>query len=100
MFDLSLARVALASAYPELPRSHPGLLDRFANRAVGPMIRSMRAWRVRRVGIPEQVAQYTERMRQLTSSALRTTADEVRLELRRSGLAAEAVARSFALIRE
>jgi preprotein translocase subunit SecA len=100
MFDLSLARAALASAYPELPRSHPGLLDRFANRAVGPMIRSMRAWRVRRVGIPEQVAQYTERMRQLTSSALRTTADEVRLELRRSGLAAEAVARSFALIRE
>jgi len=28
MFDLSLARAALASAYPELPRSHPGLLDR------------------------------------------------------------------------
>src|SRR5262245_7708173 len=100
MFDLSLPGAALSSAYPELPRSRPGLLDRFANRAAGPLIRSVRAWRVRRARIPAQVAQHTVEMRQLSSNALRATADDLRLELRRSRLASQAVARSFALIRE
>src|SRR5690349_19353246 len=100
MFDLSLPGAALSSAYPELPREHPGLLDRFANRALGPLIRSTRSWHVRRARIPQLVAKHAAQMSQLSAGALRSTAAELRLELRQSGLAAPAVARSFALIRE
>jgi preprotein translocase subunit SecA len=100
MFDLSLPGAALSSAYPELPREHPGLLDRFANRALGPLIRSSRSWHVRRAHIPQLVAKHADQMSQLSAGALRSTAAELRLELRRSGLGAPAVARAFALIRE
>jgi len=100
MFDLSLPGAALSSAYPELPREHPGLLDRFANRALGPLIRSTRSWHVRRARIPQLVAKHAAQMSQLSAGALRSTAAELRLELRRSGLSAPAVARAFALIRE
>jgi len=30
MFDLSLPGATLSTAYPELPRDHPGVLDRIA----------------------------------------------------------------------
>src|SRR6185436_1670767 len=100
MFDLSLPGATLSTAYPELPPEHPGVLDRIANRAVGPMVRSAKAWRVRRTGIPALVAKHASHMEQLSSNALRATAGELRQELRDSDLAAPAVARSFALIRE
>src|SRR4051794_13399415 len=100
MFDLSLPGATLSTAYPELPREHPGVLDRIANRAVGPVIRSAKAWRVRRTGIPALVAKHASRMEQLSENALRAIASELRQELRDSDLAAPAVARSFALIRE
>jgi preprotein translocase subunit SecA len=100
MFDLSLPGAALSSAYPELPREHPGLLDRFANRALGPLIRSLRGWRVRHAHIPQLVAKHAEQMRKLSDDTLRSAAAELRMELRQSGLSAPAVARAFALIRE
>jgi preprotein translocase subunit SecA len=100
MFDLSLPGAALSSAYPELPREHPGMLDRFATRAVGPLIRKMRSRRVRRARIPELVAAHAAEMQQLSDDALRASADELRVQLRRSGLITTAVARSFALVRE
>jgi preprotein translocase subunit SecA len=100
MFDLTLPSASLASAYPELPRAHPSLFDRIAAQAAAPLLRSSKAWRVRRTPIAAEVNAHAQVMRKLSAGALRVLATQVRTELREDSLARPAVAKGFALIRE
>ena len=100
MFDLSLASASVSSAYPEQKRARLGFLDRLANRAAGPLIRSSKAWRTKRTNLAERVAHHGADLQRLDAAQLQKAAEAVRIELRKSGFETEAVARSFALIRE
>jgi preprotein translocase subunit SecA len=100
MFDLTLPGATLGTAYPELPREHPSVLDRIAGRVVSPLIRAHRTWRVSRARIPVLAARHAANMRGLSDHALHAIAAELRLALRRNRFSAPTVARSFALIRE
>jgi len=100
MFDLSLPAASLATAYPEQPQPRPSMLDKAAIRLSGPLVRRARTWRAKRnqvVGLAEQAS---ESLKALSDAQLRTMADELRVQLRREGFTEQAVARSFALVRE
>ncbi|MEO8629296.1 MAG: preprotein translocase subunit SecA [Betaproteobacteria bacterium] len=100
MFDLALGGASVSSAYPEHKRERPGLLDRIANRAAGPVIRSTRAYRAKHTTLIERVTRHGLALEHLDNTALRAIAGEVRVELRRTQFGSDAVARSFALVRE
>src|SRR5215470_8622025 len=100
MFDLSLAGASLSTAYPERKAEAASLLDRIANRAMGPMIRVARRRRAQQTDLPDRVAREGEAFQSLDDAQLKRVADELRVELRRTAFGQEAVARSFALVRE
>jgi preprotein translocase subunit SecA len=100
MFDLALPGASLSTAYPEQKQQHPNLLDRIAERVVGPLMRSARAWRVKRTDLLRLVALHAQGLEALNEVQLRQLALEVRAALRDTGFNEHAVARSFALVRE
>jgi preprotein translocase subunit SecA len=100
MFDLALPRVSRSTAYPEQRAEHPNLLDRIAQRLAGPLMCSARGWRVRRTDLVERVARHAPALEGMDDSQLRAVAGELRFELRSTGFGEDAVARSFALVRE
>ncbi len=100
MFDLTLPTASLATAYPEQIRPRPGKLDRVATWLSGPLVRQARVWRAKRTHLLEAVHRHGESLAKLPDAGLHHTADELRLALRRDGFAEDAVARTFALVRE
>jgi preprotein translocase subunit SecA len=100
MLDLSLPAASLATAYPEQVRPRPSKLDRAATWLSGPLVRQARAWRARRTHLLQAVARHGEPFAQLPDTGLRQIADQLRLQLRRDGFTDDAVALSFALVRE
>jgi preprotein translocase subunit SecA len=57
-------------------------------------------WRARRTHLIEAVHRHGEALATMPDAGLRQAADELRITLRRRGFAEDAVARSFALVRE
>src|SRR4029077_15717887 len=66
----------------------------------GPLMCSARGWRVRRTDLLERAARHAPALGGMSDAQLRAVAGELRADLRRTGLGEEAVARSFALVRE
>lgn len=100
MFSQSLPIAALDTAYPEQILPKVGRLDRAAARLAGPVIRALRARRLRKGRFLARVAARGREIEPLADSALATVAGDLRIALRRHGFQEELVARSFALIRE
>src|SRR5262245_41611948 len=87
-------------AYPERREPDPGMLDRFAARAAGPLIRATRRWQARGGGVVERVAALGPWAGRLGDQELRETAQSVGREIRAGGFRQEPIARAFALVRE
>jgi preprotein translocase subunit SecA len=100
MFDLSLPAASVATAYPEQVQPRPSLLDRVAAKLSGPFVRTARVWRAQRTSIVRAVSALEETMRAMPDEALRATAADLRVQLRRDGFSQAGVARAFALVRE
>ena len=100
MFDLALPRASRSAAYAEQRAEHPSLLDKIAQRAAGPLICRARAWLTQRTDLLARVRHHATALEGLTDSELRAIAGELRVDLRRTNFGLEAVARSFALVRE
>jgi preprotein translocase subunit SecA len=100
MFDLSLPAASLATAYPEQARSRPSMLDKLAERLAGPAIRAGRVARAQHTQVVDAVHRVAPSLEGLSDQQLRSTADELRLQLRDQGFREPLVARSFALVRE
>jgi preprotein translocase subunit SecA len=100
MFDLSLPAASLGTAYPEQARPRPGKLDRVATWLSGPLVRQVRVSRAQRTHLLEAAQRHGESIDSLPDTGLRHAADELRVVLRREGFTEDAVARTFALVRE
>ncbi|HEU5283342.1 MAG TPA: preprotein translocase subunit SecA [Burkholderiales bacterium] len=100
MLDLSLPAASLGTAYPEQVRARPGKLDKVATWLSGPVVRQARVWRAQRTQLLEAVERHAESFAGLPDPGLRQAADELRVLLRREGFTGDAVARTFALVRE
>src|SRR5262245_53868533 len=100
MFDLALPGASLSSAYPEQQRDRPGTLDRIAHWAAGPLLRWQRGRMAVQTDLVKRIERHGSPLQVLDDAALRRVADELRVELRSTRLGVDAVARSFALVRE
>ena len=75
-------------------------LDKLGTAITGKIVRKLRARPGRIRAIVKQVGALADEMRKLDEAALREQVRELKLQLRREGLADPLVARAFALIRE
>jgi preprotein translocase subunit SecA len=87
-------------AYPERLEPPPGKLDELGERAAGVVLRRIRARRARAERMARQVDDLGASIAKLSDEGLREVASELRGLLRRDGLRADHVARSFAVVRE
>jgi preprotein translocase subunit SecA len=87
-------------AYPERRDRRPGVLDRWAWRAVGPAVRWGRARQVRPSALIRDVAAAEIGLARLDERGLRDAASALRDPLCHLGFADAPVARCFALVRE
>jgi preprotein translocase subunit SecA len=87
-------------AYAERQQSPYGRLEQFSARVAGPAMRSFRVQRLRPRRLLREVAVHERAMVQLGSRAIQAVADDLRHRLRLEGFALDAVARTFALVRE
>src|SRR5262245_62138081 len=99
MSSLALPADALIGAYPERLDETPSALDRFAARALAPLLRRRAAHR-RWAEFPSLVARHGRELLGLSDADLLTAAQAVGAELRVGGYEEGLVARSFALVRE
>ena len=87
-------------AYPERPDRRASVLDRWALSVTGPLVRRLRAWRVRPDALLRAVAVAEAGLHRLDELELRDAASDLRGPLRELGFRDELVARAFALVRE
>jgi preprotein translocase subunit SecA len=87
-------------AYPEREQPRLSWLDEAGDRASGPLLRRLRAWRSRGARIVARTAELSAAMERRSDLELRQEAKELRLPLRREGFTEPLVARTFALVRE
>src|ERR687889_470341 len=87
-------------AYPERPTPRAGKFDRWAESAVAPVVRRIRASVVRREQWIQQVAADGPECARLADEDLRHRARDLRVPLTRQGFRSALVAKTFALVRE
>jgi len=87
-------------AYPERPTPRAGKFDRWAESAVAPVVRRLRASVVRREQWIQQVAAEGLECARLRDEGLKHMAQDLRVSLTRKGFRSALVAKAFALVRE
>jgi preprotein translocase subunit SecA len=87
-------------AYPERHEPRDGQLERLCAHVAGPAVRQARIWAIQPERIVQAVAGYGRELQSRETHKLRETAIELRYRLRREGFEMDAVAKTFALIRE